>query len=308
MGFGGRRTSSIPVEEDQMKIRSIVRLATVSLLVAGCAKAATNPGSGSASPDGIAHATGAGDLVLQVTTEGGFVAPSFYLTEVPQFSLFGDRSIFTGGVEPAIYPGAALPSINVQVVTEAGIQAILQAAIDAGLDDGADHTDLGSVGIADANTTVFIFHAGGVSHTVKVYALGMLHERPDGMSVEEFQAREALQDLLTDLSSLETWLPEGSVGSSEPFRGSGARLYVGDYRPDAQLTEPPKAWPLDPPLASFGSSTDVEQTRCGVESGQDWTQTLLPMAESANELTPWTSDGQRYGISFRPLLPNETGC
>ena len=43
-------------------------------------------------------------------------------------------------------------------------------------------------------------------------------------------------------------------------------------------------------------------------TAQDWTATLLPLAEDANTLTPWTSDGQRYAISFRPLLPNETSC
>ena len=25
-------------------------------------------------------------------------------------------------------------------------------------------------------------------------------------------------------------------------------------------------------------------------------------------LTPWTSDGRRYSIAFRPLLPDESGC
>lgn len=291
-----------------MKVRTIVTLATVAVVVAGCAKAPTAPGSGSPSPDGIAHPTGAEAIVIQVSSEGGFVAPSYTLTQIPQFSLFGDGSIVTPGVEPAIYPGAALPSIGVQVVTEAGIQAILRSAIAAGLEDGTDHTDLGSTGIADATTTVFTFEADGASHTVKVYALGALTERPDGMSADEFQARQALQEFLNGLGSLEKWLPQGSVGASKPFEGAGARLFVSDYQPDAQLTEPPKAWPLDPPLASFGDSTGVMGISCGIVTGQDWTDTLLPMVKSANQLTPWTSDGQRYGISIRPLLPNETVC
>jgi hypothetical protein len=291
-----------------MKVRSIVTLATVSVVVAGCAKASTGPGSGSPSPEGIAHASGAGDLVIQVSNEGGFVAPSYTLTQIPQFSLFGDGSIVTQGAQIEIYPQPALPSIGLQVLTEAGIQAILRSAIDAGFEDGTDYTDLGSTGIADATTTVFTFDADGVSHTVKVYALGELPERPEGMTAEEFHARQALQGFLSGLQSLEDWLPVGSVGTSEPFDGTGARLYVSDYRPDAQLKEPPKAWPLDPPLASFGTATGVTEFSCGVVTGQDWADTLLPMVKSANGLTPWTSDGHRYAISFRPLLPNETSC
>lgn len=291
-----------------MKVRTIVALGTVAAVMAGCAKATTAPGSGSPSSGGIAHASGAGDLVLQVGNEGGFIAPSFTLTQIPQFSLFGDGSILTPGVEPAIYPGSALPSIQRQVVAEAGIQAILQAAIDAGLKDGIDHTDLGGTGMADASTTVFTFVADGVTHTVKVYALGGLSARPDGMSQAEFNARKALQDFLGSLGTLQTWLPAGSVGASQPFDATGSRLLVSDYQPDAQLKEPAKAWPLGTPLASFGDSTSIMGTRCGVVSGQDWTATLLPLVSNANQLTPWTSGGQRYAISFRPLLPNETGC
>ena len=162
------------------------------------------------------------------------------------------------GVEPAIYPGSALPSIQRQVVTEAGIQAILRAAIEAGLENGTDHTDLGSTGIADASTTVFTFEADGVSHTVKVYALGMLSERPDGMSAEEFEARDGPPGLPGP-----TW--ERSRRGSRPgrwaprsrSRAPGRASSSSDYQPDAQLEEPAKAWPLDTPLASFGTSDGV---------------------------------------------------
>jgi hypothetical protein len=291
-----------------MKLRTLVTFTALAAVMAACAKAATDPGSGSPSQAGIAHATGAADLLLRVSSEGGFVPPSITLTRIPSFSLYGDGSIITVGVQDMIYPGTALPPILVQVVDEAGIQAILQAAIDAGLEDGTDHTDLGSVGIADASTTVFTFDADGVSHTVKVYALGELSERPPGMSPDEYTARQALADLEGKLTTIETWLPAGSAGPSQPFEAAGSRLYVGAYQPDAQLTEPSVAWPLDPPLASFGSSTDTSETRCGIVTGEDWTGTLRPLAEQANELTPWTSEGQRHAILFRPLLPDETAC
>jgi hypothetical protein len=37
-------------------------------------------------------------------------------------------------------------------------------------------------------------------------------------------------------------------------------------------------------------------------------ETMLDAAEEANEFTPWLSDGQRYALILRPLLPNERGC
>jgi len=47
--------------------------------------------------------------------------------------------------------------------------------------------------------------------------------------------------------------------------------------------------------------------RCGTVAA-DAAATLLPLAEQANQLTPWTSDGERYGLWFRPLLPDESDC
>ena len=35
---------------------------------------------------------------------------------------------------------------------------------------------------------------------------------------------------------------------------------------------------------------------------------VVNAAATANVLTPWTSDGQRWRVRFRPLLPDETSC
>lgn len=291
-----------------MKLRTLAACAAVAVVASACAAATTDPGSGSSPPGGIAHATGAADLLLQIRVEGGFVAPSVTLSRFPIFSLYGDGSAITEGAQDAIYPGAALPPIDVQTLTEAGVQAVLRAAIDAGLEDGADQTDMGSTMIADASTTVFVFRAGGIDHTVHVYALSELTERPEGMSAAQYRARLALAELERRLATLPSWLPSGSYGSTERYEGTGSRLFVTAYQPDPELTEPAVTWPLDPSLASFGAGTGLGGTRCGVVSGGDWGGTLRPLADQANQLTPWTSDGDRYAISFRPLLPDETGC
>ena len=73
------------------------------------------------------------------------------------------------------------------------------------------------------------------------------------------------------------------------------------------LQEKPIAWPLSSPLARFGTETSTPGTRCGAVTGADLDR-LLPLARSANQLTPWTSNGKEYSLAFRVLLPDEHGC
>ena len=208
-----------------------------------------------------------------------------------------------------IYPPPALPSLQSQTVDSAGVDAIATAALDAGLDTAGDLTDMGTVAIADAPDTVFTLHADGVDTTVRVYALTALQERPPTMSKEEWDARVALNGLVEDLMDLPSWLPDGSIqGEPVPYVATGTRVYVADYQGQRDLAQSPVAWPLEPSLASFGDDDAMSGYRCGTVTGDDWTQTLEPLAEGANQLTPWTSDAGRWSLRFRPLLPDERGC
>jgi len=131
-----------------MKARTIAApLLGLVLAASACAAAPT--------PSIAARPEGAHDLFLRVDTEGGFVSPTVTLGRVPSFSLFGDGTAVTTGVEPAIYPSAALPSLLQTSIDPAGVRALVAAALRAGLGHDRDLTDLGSTGIADATTTVF---------------------------------------------------------------------------------------------------------------------------------------------------------
>jgi hypothetical protein len=287
-----------------VKLRSIVVVTLAAFVTGACADASSSAGDG---PSRIDHPAGADQLILGVADTGGFVAPSTLLVRLPIFSLYGDGTQIEAGAETEIYPGPALPPILARSVSEAGIQALLQAAIDAGLDHDARFTDLGNVGISDATTTVFTLTIDGVTHRTAVYALSMLAEQPPGMPDEEWRARQALSDLVTDLATLDSWIPADSLGAAEPYLASGAELLVSGYHPDDPLTEPPVAWPLDVPLASLGDRTLEPGMRCAIVATEDWTS-LERDAETANDLTPWVEDGVRYAIAFRPLLPDEPGC
>lgn len=285
-----------------MKVRAAASIVFLLFLMS-CADAPADPGAG----NGIDHGTDGHDVLVRVAFEGGFVAREWTYRSLPSFSLYGDGRLVLPGAQIELYPGPALPAISTRTVTEAGIQATLTEVLDSiqGVPD--EMLDMGSVGMADVPTTVITVHAGGVDRTIKVYGLSELTERPETMSEEEFLARGKLQELVTKLGGLESWLPEGSLGTEKMYDGSGARLFVSEYQ-QVDLPQEPIRWPLSENLDRFGAPASGSDTyRCGVVEGSDWTA-VREAASQANELTPWTEAGSRFSILFRPLLPDESGC
>ena len=285
-----------------MKVRPVAASILLILLMS-CADAPADPGAGS----GIDHSTDGHDVLVRVAFEGGFVPLEWTYRSLPSFSLYGDGTLVLPGAQIELYPGPALPSISTRTVTEEGIQTTLEEALGSiqGVPD--EMLDMGSVGLADVPTTVITIRAGDVDRTIKVYGLSELTERPQHMSAEEFQARGQLQQLVTKLEGLATWLPDGSLGTETSYEGSGARLFVSEYR-KGDLPQEPITWPLREDLHRFGDGAiGSEMYRCGIVEGTEWT-TLREAASQANELTPWSESGARFSILFRPLLPDERGC
>lgn len=286
-----------------MRLRFALALVSSVVLLSACA----DPQSGSPRDDGeIDHGTGAGDLLVRVAYEGGFVPVEWNLTSIPIFSLYGDGTLIQPGAQIAIYPGPALPAILSRTLDDSGIQAILRTALDAteNVPQGLD--DLGSVAIADAATTVIVVNAGDVERRISVYALAEALERPQGMPEDVYEARKRLSRLVTQLGNLDPWLPAGSLGDETTYQGEAARVFVSEYRKVDDLHQEPIAWPAGP-LARFGEPIQPEGYRCGTMSGNDWA-TVRDEASTANQLTPWTDAGNRFSVLFRPLLPDETGC
>jgi len=291
-----------------MRLKIIVALALLAFVTVACAQTPTGAGSSPSGP-AIAHPTGADQLILRVELVGGFVAPETTFARTPSFSLMGDGTTVEPGAQTEIYPGQALPPLIARSITEDGIQAILGAAIDAGLDRVVTVGDLGAVGVSDMPTTAFTLAANGETHRVEAYALGMSgEERPQGMSQDTWAARQALSSFEERLGRLPAWLPEGSIGADARYDAPAAALLVREYQGDPGLTEEPIAWPLATGLAGFGSADPSGMDgRCGTITGTNW-EALRPAAHGANTLSPWTSDGRRYAITFRPLLPDQRGC
>ena len=270
----------------------------------GCARVTGGaPGSG-----GIEHPSGPNQLVLRVETGGGFVPSEYTLTQTAGFSLYGDGTVVTTGPQIEIYPGPALPNVQEQTVTDAGIRAILDAAREAGLHESNDYIEPQT--ISDAPTTIFTLVEGdGTRHITKAYAL--TESNDDGLPQKDREARQRLRRFADRLGSLRDWLPAGSVSEEREYTMQGLRIFVREYGPneaEPSLTQPDKDWPLSQPLGTFGQPVEGQAgLRCGVVTGPDL-QTLLPEVRRSNELTPWRSEGTRYRLFLRPLLPDESGC
>ncbi len=285
-------------------------LLATALLVGACGRLGDDGGTtgSSGSDGGIEHPTGADQLVLRVEYQGGFVPYEYNLKRVPSWSLYGDGTVIVEGPVIEIYPGPALPNLLAFTLTEEAVQTILEAAQDAGLMDG--DASYGYPCIADAADTVFTVNAGGTTSVVSAYALELsdLGMEPGDCGDVDTAAREKLAEFNRMLGDLQSWLPEGSIGPEESYEPTEMRVFVLPYQGEPELPQAETEWPLSEPLVAFGEPVaDGNDARCGVVSGDDLAE-LLPLAQQANELTPWTSGGEQYRLVFRPLLPDEHTC
>jgi hypothetical protein len=297
--------------------------AVVAAVVAAVALAACTPGSGAGTPapssppdrspspspaaPGIVHPTGASDVVIRIERMGGFVAPGWVLTALPDVSVYGDGLVVTQGVQVAIYPAPALPAIVQSRVSEAGLQRILEDARSAGL-LGPDRR-FENPGITDVPWTVFTVAADGATHTTSAYALREGEDSPS-VPADERVARGELTAFSAKLQDL-SWLGADVVATSAPYEYANLRVFVMPAQPDqtAEIQPSFADWPLAGDLASFGAPLTGygSAQRCGIVSGADLAS-LRGALQAANALTFWKSGGATYQLGLRPLLPDEQGC
>jgi hypothetical protein len=296
-----------------MKTLQITALAAL-LLAAACRQ-----GGGTADKDEVPSidSKGPNDLVLQVSTGGGFVPVELNLAALPRFSLYGDGRVITQGPQILIFPGPALPNLLVRHISPEGMTEILSAARNAGLSGPDRNFDQAASFVADAPTTTFTFSTDEGTHQTSAYAIDFLRDLQN-LQTADREAVEALLELDRFLTDLEGRLPEGSVSREEAYSPDELRLYVtertepqaegqAEQLPDQEPAQPAMEWALPAPLGEFGEPAHPAGYRCGTVSGPDL-GAVLSAAERANQQTPWTSGGKTYSVTFRPLLPDESGC
>lgn len=277
------------------RTHSLTAAVGLLLLLTGCARADESSKAGPTTPP--PQPSSSDSLVLRVETTGGLMGPAWWRAELPLLSVYADGRAISEGPGPMIYPGPALPRLFVQRLDAAALQGQVDAALAAGV---GDTTDLGRPPVADAVTTRFTVVSGSHTYVRDVYALGV--GTPGGLSPEQQAARTKLRALQQQLSHAAL-----RSGLEEPYPVRAVALLVRPWTdPQDHLDHPSAPWP-GPALPGTPVRTRPGTT-CVTATGAQ-AQAVLDAAAQANELTPWvTSDGARWTVGFRPLLPDETGC
>ena len=249
----------------------------------------TPPVSGptpSPTPEGAA-------LLLEVTTEGGFIAPTAHLGQLPDVVVDTAGNIYTA--DPNSAGGTLIPRAVVRRVGAGGAAQILAAVKAAGLDQQNDTG--GGIGNPDAGVTVVTVEIDG-QEIVNRLSGGSAGPGHPGASIDP--ALELVQRLE---DPTETW-GAGNV-TSQPFVPTAYKIY------DAPTTNGGSSaidWPLTTSLADFGTAATpdlgVTDLRTGAVFGAD-AMSLASAAASGTSDTVFMSDNVQYQVWIRPLLPPE---
>ena len=262
---------------------------------------------------GAVQHPGGSDVVVRIELTGGFVPYESIFTSMPVLTLLGDGRVIVQGPQIEVYPGPALPNVQVRALTEDGIQTVLHRVFQTGLFDRDRSFTAASQFVADANSTVFTVHADGREVTVDVYALGALGDQasfPPGIPAEEIDAHDLLGSVGADLMNLDAWIQAADWAdpSWAAYRPESLRLLVrnvdGVPPDDPSVPSEPMPWPGSTSPDAFGDSSSAQDFRCGVVSGTEadaWYAAL----EQATTMTRWTDGAHLYVVTPRPLLPDE---
>jgi hypothetical protein len=277
------------------------------LVIAGCA---ARDGGGSAPDAAEPGLPGAPDeLVLQVTRTGGFVTPEMLVGRLPIVSVYADGRVITEGPVIAIYPGPAWPNVQVLEIDRTAVHTLVEHARAAGVTGTAD---LGTPPLADVPSTRFTLATATGTTVREVYALtesAGMDAGASGLTTEQVAARADLVGFLDGLTDLTAALGAGAVPAAAAYEPTAVAALVMPWTDDAaaepELTRPDVVWP-GPPLP--GAAVGVPDLSCVTATGEQ-ARAVVTAARAADRLTPWvTEDGARWAVSFRPLLPHESGC
>jgi hypothetical protein len=283
-----------------MKTRIVPVLLIAAMGVAACGSDSDSPAADDSLPpvaDGYQHPTGEDDVVVEYAEVGGFVPREFAFQQTPNVLVSGDGRVFGPGAQIAIYPGPLLPAVQVQPITEEGIQAILVAADEAALLRQVEYEQ--PTNIADASTARVTINVNGETYVHEAYALGLALPAEDGG--ETSPERQALAGFIAELNDLTTL-----VGPDE--LGEQTILEPSEYGIEALVVDDLSAYGSDgiePTVVDWPADVSVrlaEASGCTVVPAAEVGETLA----AANQLTFFQDAGVTYQVLAKPILPGTT--
>lgn len=283
--------------------------AALGLALLLCACAQRGAGISPDAPDG-GLPDDADALVLQVGYTGGFTTPEMLAARLPIVSVYADGRVLTEGPVIAVFPGPAWPNVQVQQIDRGAVRDLVERARAAGVTETGD---LGMPPLADVPNTRFILATADGTAVREVYALtetSGMDAGTSGLTEEQLAARAELNGFLDELTDLPRTLGAEAVSAVAAYEPTAVAAVVlpwtADPATEPELAQPDVRWPgPDLPGEPLGGLPDLS---CVTATGEQ-AQALVTGARAANRLTPWvTDDGSRWAVSFRPLLPHESGC
>ena len=250
-------------------------------------------------PEGFAHPTGPDDEIVNYTELAGFTTMEYAFQQPPSVLISGDGRVFTVGPQIAIYPGPALPNIQVGTITEDGIQTVLEAADQAGLFAEIEYE--APTIVADAPTASVTLNVDGVSWVHQAYALGLGGGPDSATGAESTPEREALLAFTTQLMDLPTLVGADQLGPVEPFEPEEYLIRaVPAEDPDSMASEG-----IEPTIVEWPSTAGVtlaEAGECAVVQASD----VGDLFTSADQLTFFTEGDVTYQVFAVQRLPHRT--
>jgi len=254
----------------------------------------------------IDHPTGGTTVILRLDEGGGFVPPSFFVTQAPAFSLYGDGTVVFRDpwTQPPPAVDQVIRSVPFQVVrlSEGEVQALLATALGPG--GLAIAREQYQLPVADAPTTTFTVVAGGLSKTVSVNGLGIGADA--GADAAVLTALATLRAQLMGFGSTVTgatpWVPDR-------YRGILMEAYGGGDQPGLVMAWPwPTITPADfaVPAGSNGPGwpsrvmTPDDVAALGLDDLEGGAQGILLRRPDS------VPEGMPYEFALRPLLPDES--
>jgi hypothetical protein len=280
--------------------------ALIAALAAACGSATsptTAPGSTAAptaSPtsaptqEGIAHPTGATDVILRMATTGGFAPIEFMATSAPSFTLYGDGTVVFRDAtavppDPVGNVNRSVPFMTVRL-GEGGIQALLAEAIGPG---GLGIAAGPYVGMgADIPSTDFTITADGRTKQVSVVGLSPeMHPQNTQIVRLLMHLAERLDAFGKDIAGEQLYAPPS---------------YRGVLMPVDQPFGPVVAWPWTTIKPTDFVKGDNEFFLTKTLTLADVQALGIPDPLGGFMGLSLKNDAKLYTFALRPLLPDET--
>ncbi|WP_026270521.1 hypothetical protein [Salinispora pacifica] len=244
----------------------------------------------------------ADEVVFQMTSIGGFGMPSVLASRIPSLSVYGDGRVISEGPTTLIYPGPALPNLQVHPIAPEDVSTLLESARAAGV-DGA--VDFGTPTIADAQTARFTVRGANGTEQIDVPALTEAGDGAYGLTADQRAARTRLRAFVASLTSDSGLLAPTEADSAKPYVPTVVAGVAVPFVEAEGLGQPEVAWP-GPTLPGEPLGADTGPG-CVTVTGAEL-QMLLAAAAETTAAARWTSDGKSWMVQLRPLLPDETSC